>query len=105
MMLTVFPRENAKKSDAKKLRREGHVPGVLYGLNKANKNISVPLDGLQAILRQISPGLLATRVFQLQEGGISLKAVIKEIQYQRATYEIIHVDFALVSDSEPVSVN
>lgn len=105
MMLSVFPRDNARKSDAKKLRRSGQVPGVLYGLDKTNKNVSVQLDQLQAVLRQITPGLLATKVFQLQEGTTSFKAVIKEIQYHPATYAIIHVDFALVSDKAPVSVN
>jgi large subunit ribosomal protein L25 len=104
-MLSVFPRDNAKKSDAKKLRRQGQVPGVLYGLDKTNKNVFLQLDQLQAILRQIRPGLLATTVFQLQEEGHSFKAVIKEIQYHTTSYAVIHVDFAVVSDKTPVSVN
>ncbi len=105
MSLAVFPRENARKSDVKKLRRNGQVPANLYGLDKTNKNVSVQLDQLQAILRQIRPGLLATTVFELQEGRSSFKAVIKELQYHRSSYAIIHVDFAIVSDETPVSVN
>jgi large subunit ribosomal protein L25 len=105
MSLAVFPRENAKKSDVKKLRREGQVPANLYGLDKANKNVYVPLDQLQALLRQVRPGLLATTVFQLKEGNASFKAVIKEVQYHKTSYAIIHVDFAIVSDNTPVSVN
>lgn len=105
MSLAVFPRDNAKKSDVKKLRRSGQVPAVLYGLDKTNKNVAVPLDQLQAILRQVRPGMLATTVFQLQEGTASLKAVIKEVQYHKTSYAIIHVDFAIVSDHTPVSVN
>lgn len=105
MSLAVFPRDNAKKSDVKKLRRTGQVPAVLYGLDKTNKNVTVPLDQLQAILRQVRPGLLATTVFQLQEGGNSFKAVIKEIQYHKTSYAVIHVDFAVVTDATPVSVN
>ncbi|HSX14275.1 MAG TPA: 50S ribosomal protein L25/general stress protein Ctc [Chlamydiales bacterium] len=105
MSLAVFPRDNAKKSDVKKLRRTGQVPAVLYGLDQSNKNVYVQLDQLQALLRQVRPGLLATTVFQLQENGTNFKAVIKEVQYHKATYAIIHVDFAIVTDTTPVSVN
>jgi large subunit ribosomal protein L25 len=105
MKLSVFPRASEKKSDTKKLRRQGEVPGVLYGLEETNRNVCFKLDELQAILRQLAPGLLATTLFELQEDGKLHKAVVKEIQYHPASYAILHVDFALVSDKNPVTVN
>ncbi len=105
MKLSVFPRASERKSDTKKLRRAGQVPGVLYGLENTNRNVTFQLSELQAILRQIRPGLLSTMVFELHEDGKSYKAVAKEIQYHPATYAIIHVDFALLSDDQKVTVN
>lgn len=105
MKLSVFPRASERKSDTKKLRRQGQVPGVLYGLEETNKNVYFQLDQLQAVLRQLSPGLLATTLFELQEDGKVHQAIVKEIQYHPASYAILHVDFALVSDKESVTVN
>jgi large subunit ribosomal protein L25 len=105
MKLSIFPRANEKKSAVKVLRRQGQVPGVLYGLGNTNKNVYCQLDQLQAILRQVQPGLLATTVFELHEDGKAFKAVIKEIQYHPSSYAILHVDFALLSDQEFVTIN
>lgn len=105
MKLSVFPRAAERKSDAKKHRRQGQVPGVLYGVGKTNQNIYFQLDEMQAILRKLRPGLLATTLFDLHEGSTERKAIIKEIQYHPASYAILHVDFVLLSDNEPVTVN
>lgn len=105
MKLSVSSRASERKSDTKKIRRAGQVPGVLYGLENANRNVTFQLSELQAVLRQVRPGLLSTMVFELHEDGKSYKAVVKEIQYHPATYAIIHVDFALLSDEHPVTVN
>lgn len=103
--ISVFPRTSNKKSDPKKNRREGEVPGVIYGLNKANHNICVKLEEIQAILRKIPQGLLPTTVFELQEGDKTHKALVKEIQYHHATYAIQHIDFALLADDRMVTIN
>lgn len=104
MKLSISKRVSNKKSNAKKLRREAQVPGVLYGLTGDNQNISFPLDQLQTILRQIRPGLLSTTIFELTDGGENYKALIKEIQYHPATYAVLHTDFLMISDKKPVTV-
>ena len=104
MKLSVFPRSSNKKSDSKKLRREGQVPGVLYGVGQSNQNISFPLEELQVVLRKLRPGLLPTTVFELHEAGKVCKALIKEVQYHPATYAILHVDFVVLSKND-VTVN
>ncbi len=105
MKLSVSARVTAKKSDAKKLRREGRVPGVLYGLDQKNENISIPSDELQAVFRAMRPGVLPTTIFELNDGKVSRKALVKETQYHPTTYAALHVDFALISDDRPVSVS
>ena len=106
MKLSISPRASERKSDTKKLRRQGQIPGVLYGSKKTNQNIFFPLEEFQVILRQLRQGLLATTVFTLhdQEGKTS-KAIVKEVQYHPASYAILHVDFILISDRDEVTVN
>jgi large subunit ribosomal protein L25 len=105
MKLTISQRASEKKSNTKQLRRQGQIPGVLYGLKSANQNISFPLEEFKAALRGIRQNLLATTIFTLNEGNKTHKALVKEIQYHNATYDILHVDFALISDTAPVTVN
>jgi len=105
MKLSVSSRTRERKSDPKKNRRQGEIPGVIYGLNQANQNVTIKKEELDAILRTLGKGLLPTTVFELQEGSHKLKVLIKEIQYQPATYQVLHIDFLRLSDDEPVTVN
>lgn len=105
MKLAVQKRTLGKKGDTNKLRREGNIPGIIYGNNEAGTPIAVKTEEVQAILRNMKPGLLATTVFELQEGQKKLKALVKDIQYHVATYDVVHIDFALVVEDKPVTVN
>lgn len=105
MKLSVHKRTAGKKGETKKLRREGQVPAVLYGHNEQGSAVHVNKDEVQAILRNLKPGLLSTTVFELHEGSHKHKAIIKEIQYHVATYDIEHIDFALLTEDKPVTLN
>ena len=105
MKLAIFKRETLKKGDTKRLRREGNIPAVLYGASQSNENVYLKNDEMQAILRGLKSGLLATTVFELVDGKKTHKAVIKDVQYHVTSYAIQHIDFAILSDNAPVSVN
>ncbi|MES2273913.1 MAG: 50S ribosomal protein L25 [Chlamydiota bacterium] len=104
MKLTVFDRKIGKKSDAKKVRREGNIPGILYG-QEDGQPIYLKGEEFQAILRNMKPGLLATTVFELHDGKKTFKAIVKDIQYHVVTYAVQHIDFALLSDDAFVTLN
>lgn len=105
MKLSYFTRTAGKKGGLNKLRREGMIPGVLYGQNQLGLPLCIKKEEFDAILRSIKTGSLPTIVFELHDGHATRKAVIKELQYHRTTYAIEHIDFLFVSDAAPVSVN
>lgn len=105
MKLKYFERKNLAKGETNKIRREGNVPGVLYGQDKENQNIILQGDELKAVFRNMKSGLLSTTIFELHDGKKTIKAIVKDIQYHVANYEILHVDFALVEENRPVTVN
>lgn len=105
MKLTVQKRITGKKGETNKLRREGKIPAILYGLSQPGVPILVNGDEMKAILRGLKPGLLPTTRFELALDGKKHAAIIKEIQYQVASYEIEHIDFVLLSDESLVTVN
>lgn len=105
MKLSYFSRLAGKKGVVNKLRREGGIPAVLYGLNQPAQPIFVKKEDVETFLRSMKPGLLSTTVFDLHDGHKAHKAIIKEVQYHRSTYAIEHIDFALVNDKVPLTVN
>jgi large subunit ribosomal protein L25 len=105
MKLSVFPRTLGKKSEINRIRREGDIPAVLYGRDQSMKSFFLKGVELQAILRKLKSGLLATTLFELHEGAHVFKALIKEVQYHPTTYAILHVDFLLIDEKMPLAVN
>ncbi|HSX25844.1 MAG TPA: 50S ribosomal protein L25 [Chlamydiales bacterium] len=105
MKLSVFKRAVGKKGEINKLRREGNIPGIIYGSKADGETIYVKGEEIQTMLRNLKQGLLPTTIFELHGEKLNRKAIIKEIQYHVATYAVQHIDFALLSDDVPVTIN
>lgn len=104
MKLTVTERAGIRKSDAKKIRRDGNVPAILYSAGNACELIEVDGTQFKTILREIKSGRLSTTQFTLDYNGKQRKAIVKDIQYHPTTYQIIHLDFEELNDNTPVNV-
>lgn len=105
MKLSIFERKAEKKSDTKKVRREEKIPAILYGLNQAPRMISLKTSEMQSVLRSLQPQLLATTVFELLEGEKTHRVLVKDIQYHPTSYAVEHIDFMLLSEEVPITVN
>jgi large subunit ribosomal protein L25 len=103
--LSIVERTADRKSDAKKVRREGGIPAILYGKGHAPRTLSLKKEEFLAVLRNLKSGHLATTVFELHDGTHVRRALVKEVQYQPATYAIEHVDFVELKDDVLVTVN
>ncbi len=105
MKLTVIPRTGATKSEIKKIRREGDIPAVIYGPGLAVEKITVKGTEFQAVLRNLLQGRLATTTFEIHLDGKARKAIVKDIQYNVASYAVEHIDFVLLSKDHLVTIN
>ena len=105
MKLTVHERKDLKKGATNTIRREGNIPGVLYGKGKENRNIVINGEELRAILRTLKSGLLSTTIFTIHDGKQNYRAIIKDIHYHVADYSILHIDLTLLEDHQPIAVN
>lgn len=105
MKLQVLKRTAERKSEAKRLRREGIIPAVIYLRGKAAENIAVKSSEWTSSMRQIVSGRLSTQVFGLvDENGKERLVILKEIQYHPTTYDVIHLDFEELLEESPVNV-
>jgi large subunit ribosomal protein L25 len=104
MKLTATKRSAGKKSENRQIRRAGNIPAILY--SKGQKGEEIVIDGgdFKKILNVIPAGTLSSKTFLLDLDGKVIKAIIKGIQYQVTTYQVIHLDFEQLHEGHPVAI-
>jgi large subunit ribosomal protein L25 len=100
MELTVTKREEKLG----KLRRDSKIPCIIYGAKEPAEQIAIDRTEYEAILRGLEEGQILTTKFSLKIGKKTVKAIIKDIQYHRTTYNILHIDFLRLSDDIQVKI-
>jgi large subunit ribosomal protein L25 len=100
--LTVQQRGETGKQVAKRLRRGGAVPAVLYGGTKPE---SISVDP-KAVLRIIHGRAGSTQLLNLTfEGGSgSRMAIIRDLQFDPVSERLLHVDLQEVTADRPITV-
>ena len=96
-VLNVKPRDGRGKREAKRLRRDGAIPAVLYGHKEAAVSLAVPAEEMRAALRH------GSRLVSLQ-GAVNESALIRELQWDVYGTDVLHIDFARVSQDERIEV-
>jgi large subunit ribosomal protein L25 len=88
--LTAAPRETSGSRAVRRLRRSGRVPGVLYG----GEGEPVPFD---VDARELRHALHASgAVLEVEIGGETATAVLKDSQHHPVRGETLHVDLVRV---------
>ncbi len=100
--LTATPRTGSGSPTARRLRAEGHIPGVLYG--RGMDPISVTVERREFRLALSGPAG-ANTVLALQVGGTSYPAVVKEMQRHPFRRTVNHIDFLQVNMNEEITVH
>ena len=95
----------SKRSVNNQIRREGNIPAVLYRRGTPNELVSVDGVDFSEALRKMPSGRLATTKFTLVDGDNHMAVIVKEIQYHPTTYQVIHLDFEVLTKNVPVNVN
>jgi len=98
MKFDTQPRETHGTRAARRLRKQGLVPAVLYGHKEATVSVALPALELEKAVRH------GARVVDLQTDGNVQRALIKELQWDHLGKELLHVDFARVAADERVVI-
>ncbi len=96
VQIKVARRESTSASDLRKLRLDGQVPAVLYGMKRPNLNISIPASELASFLDSNS------HLIELKMGDKTRRAILREAQVDPVTDQWLHADFYRVSDDVEV---
>ncbi|MFH1295867.1 MAG: 50S ribosomal protein L25/general stress protein Ctc [Bacteroidota bacterium] len=92
-------RENVGKKDAKKLRREGKLPCVMYG---GREQFHFQTDEKLFSKVVFTPNVF---IIELNIDGKEYNTIIQDLQYHPVTDRILHVDFLEVSSEKPIIIS
>lgn len=86
---------------ARRLRREGMVPGVVYGMESEPVPVAVAYSELRSTLTT-DAGLNA--LINLDFNGERMLSIVKELQHHPVRNEVVHVDFIRIDPTAEIEV-
>jgi len=101
-MVEAQPRPERGKNEARRERRNGRVPAVLYGAKKATLALSVDPKQIARILTSESGH---NTIFDLQAGNERTKAMIVDWQYEPVKGALLHIDLKRIAMDERLKVS
>ena len=101
IVLDVEVREQSGTGGARATRREGKVPGVLYGGPRGPVSIAVD----EAPFRKaLYTGKLLGHLVTLRHGGESQPVIAKDVQFHPVSDKPVHFDLYRVDESRPIRI-
>ena len=91
------PRVALGKGASRRMRRAGMMPGVLYGAGQAPVSLSLEA---RRINKQMENEAFFSHILSVKTGSEEAQAVLKDLQRDPATSQVLHVDLQRVSSSE-----
>ena len=102
-ILEAQPRTPGSKNDARRVRVQGKIPGVLYGAGKDALSLSLDPRQVSRILRSQSGH---NTIFDLAlDGGERTKAMIVDWQYEPIKGHLLHIDLKRIAMDRKLQVN
>src|SRR5207248_5290627 len=103
-MVEAQPRkpEDRGKNGARRLRRFGRVPGIVYGAKKDSVALSVDPKAIARILHSETGH---NTIFDLSVDGERTKAMIVDWQYEPIKGSLMHIDLKRIAMDQKLRVN
>lgn len=100
--LEAQPRTPGTKNDARRVRKQGKVPAVVYGAGKDAMPVSVDPRQVTRILHSATGH---NTVFDLAVDGERTKAMIVDWQYEPIKGSLLHIDVKRIAMDQKLKVN
>ena len=89
VVLSARNRQSKGSAEARRIRRTGRIPGVIYG--RSGKAVSIDLDALEFVNRV--KGISESTIVKVELDGKPYDAFVKDTQRNIIDGSILHVDF------------
>ena len=101
VQLKAAKRDRAGKGAARAVRREGLVPGVVYGDKKEPQLVSL---GYVDMLQQVKTGRFLSTLVDLEVDGTTVRTIPRDVQFDPVRDFIIHADFLRLGAGARITV-
>lgn len=101
VVLDVTVRENTGTGNAREARRNGKIPGVIYGGEEAPVSVAVKMN---EVLKALNTGDFLGSMIELSHEGKNQKVFTKDVQFHPVTDFPVHVDFYRVTNKTLIDV-
>ena len=99
--LRAEPRSGTGKGPAFQMRKQGLVPGVIYGGDAEPENVSLDFRVLE---RHVETGTFLTTLFMLEVGGKKTRVLPRALQVDPVSDRPVHVDFMRLTQGAKVRI-
>jgi large subunit ribosomal protein L25 len=94
-------RSQAGKGAARSIRREGNVPGVVYGDGQAPQMVTLTYKN---VLPHVETGRFLSTLVDLDIDGKTIRAIPRDVQFEPVKDRITHVDFLRLGKDSRIAV-
>ncbi len=100
--LEAHPRQAGTKNEARRVRKEGKIPAVVYGAGKQSASVSVDPRVVSRILNSETGH---NTIFDLTLDGDQTKAMIVDWQYEPIKGRLLHIDLKRIAMDKVLRVS
>ncbi len=100
--LQAFPFQSKSKGDVKRLRKQGKIPAVLYGHKEKTKSFYIEMKDFKEVLELMQEEMV---LVNLKLEGKKHLCVIKSIQHNPITSNLLHIDFQHIHKKEKIKTS
>lgn len=97
--LTAVARANRGSGASRRLRADGKVPGIIYGVGKDAQNVE--LDH-HTLLRQLKMEAFHASILDLNLNGDKMQVLLRDYQMHPWRQQVLHVDFQRVEKNRKI---
>lgn len=101
VVLPVEIRERTGSGGARAARRDGFVPGVIYGGKRGPVAIALPGN---MVRNSLGKGQLLSQVIDIEHKGERQQVLVRDIQFDPVSDAPLHIDLFRVDDDQIISV-
>jgi large subunit ribosomal protein L25 len=92
--VTAFPRNSNGTGPARRMRKTGRVPGVVYGAGKESQAIELDHNALS---RHLKMEAFHASILDMTVDGSREKVLLRDVQWHPWRAEVLHVDFQRIA--------
>jgi large subunit ribosomal protein L25 len=94
--VAVERREKIGTKHSRRLRAQGKIPAVLYGLARPNADLTISSEELERFLKT------GSQLVELQLAEKTQQAILRDLQYDPLTDEIVHIDLVRIDEHHEI---